>query len=115
LGWPVGKGKSFEKQWITNFTQEWDTELLKEKLLKGPENTESDNWYNQYWRPDLRSSKIFVPTRGGQGSPLGQSTNGRGEHPNFNSPDSTLTHSQFGQIITSGDPRILQVALKYFF
>jgi hypothetical protein len=36
-------------------------------------------------------------------------------HPNFQVPDSTLSDSTFGQILSAGDPRILQFALKLYF
>jgi hypothetical protein len=36
-------------------------------------------------------------------------------HPNFGLPDNTLADSQFGQITTASDPRILQAAFKFLF
>jgi len=36
-------------------------------------------------------------------------------HPQFNSPDVTVTDSTFGQITSARDPRILQMALKFIF
>ena len=34
---------------------------------------------------------------------------------NFANPTATLSSSSFGRILTAGDPRILQIALKFFF
>jgi len=36
-------------------------------------------------------------------------------HPNFGAPDNYLTDSTFGQILSAGDPRIVQLALKFIF
>jgi len=36
-------------------------------------------------------------------------------HPTFNNPSSNLSSSNFGKILGAGDPRIMQVALKYVF
>jgi hypothetical protein len=36
-------------------------------------------------------------------------------HPQFNSPDTTVTDPNFGQITTARDPRIIQMALKFIF
>ena len=36
-------------------------------------------------------------------------------HPVFNMPVTTLTSSQFGQILSANDPRILQAVVKYIF
>lgn len=35
--------------------------------------------------------------------------------PNFGEPDSTVTDSTFGQVLSAGSPRIIQFALKYVF
>lgn len=36
-------------------------------------------------------------------------------HVNFNGPESSLKSSSFGKLLSAGDPRILQFALKYYF
>ncbi|MGH9764018.1 MAG: carboxypeptidase regulatory-like domain-containing protein, partial [Blastocatellia bacterium] len=36
-------------------------------------------------------------------------------HPNFNNPDANITDKLFGQITSTGDPRVMQIALKYIF
>jgi hypothetical protein len=36
-------------------------------------------------------------------------------HPNFNNPSGTITSSNFGRILSAGDPRIWQFAMKYIF
>jgi hypothetical protein len=36
-------------------------------------------------------------------------------HPNFNGPNGNIASSNFGQITTAGDPRILQVSMKLVF
>jgi hypothetical protein len=36
-------------------------------------------------------------------------------HAQFNSPDSNINHSTFGQILSTADPRILQLALRFQF
>jgi hypothetical protein len=34
-------------------------------------------------------------------------------HVNFNAPVSSLNSASFGQILTAGDPRIMQFAVKF--
>jgi len=36
-------------------------------------------------------------------------------HPNFNGPVANISSSNFGQITTASDPRILQVSMKLIF
>jgi hypothetical protein len=36
-------------------------------------------------------------------------------HPNFGLPDGTMTDQSFGQILTAGSPRIVQLGLKFIF
>ncbi len=36
-------------------------------------------------------------------------------HANFNAPVSTVTNVNYGKILTAGDPRVLQLALKLTF
>jgi hypothetical protein len=36
-------------------------------------------------------------------------------HPNYGLPDSSLSDSIFGQIVSASDPRIIQAALRYSF
>ena len=38
-----------------------------------------------------------------------------GQAPLIACPDVTLTDSNFGRILSAGDPRIMQIALKYVF
>ena len=36
-------------------------------------------------------------------------------HANFNTPENTRTNPNFGKILSAGDPRVLQLALKLSF
>jgi hypothetical protein len=36
-------------------------------------------------------------------------------HTNFSTPVNSVQNARFGQITSAGDPRILQVAMKYWF
>ena len=36
-------------------------------------------------------------------------------HPNFGNPTASLSSSNFGRILTAGNPRIMQLAAKFYF
>jgi hypothetical protein len=66
------------------------------------------------WDIDMDIVKMF-PVREGQNLELRGEAFNVFNHTRFDNPQSSLKSSQFGEITGAGDPRILQIALKYIF
>jgi hypothetical protein len=63
---------------------------------------------------DMALSRIFLLREGIRLEARGEAFNVI-NHANFNAPTGNLSSANFGRILTAGDPRILQVALKLVF
>ena len=90
-----------------------------EPLYRQPDRTFGNAGHNSlrgpgYFDVDIAVSREFKLLRAGNAPARAEAFNVL-NHPNFMLPNGNISSSNFGQITTANDPRILQASMKLIF